>query len=177
MAHRDISPSNIFLNQENKPRLLHVGLMKGFKGEETRDGSEFYAAPEILGNTVINKSDIWSLGVVFAHLLQTPEERISQILFQGDTSDMLQQMINLTCDSNDQIETTKIYFAKPELLDKMKITEKQDLSKKICRANQDELDLLNRMLRFLPNKRETAEELLKHPYFKKHVPNIENFVF
>lgn len=183
MAHREICPSSILLTpSDKKARLAHVGLMKGFNERDPLDGNEYFAAPELFGNAILQVSDIWSLGVVFAHLLQTFEERTASPLFRGstdgDVQSILQAMIDLTCSSNAEIDQmcSQYAYEKQDVFKGLQLGPKQTLSSRICRANADELDLLGKMLQFVPSKRATAEALLKHDYFKKNVPNLDTIV-
>ena len=80
VIHRDIKPSNILLDKEGRPFLTDFGISKLFSGlsiGQTLAGfwSPGYAAPEQqAGQPASFKSDIYSLGAVFYHLLsgQTP---------------------------------------------------------------------------------------------------------
>ena len=80
VIHRDIKPSNILLDKDGRPFLTDFGISKLFTGlsvGQTLAGfwSPGYAAPEQqAGQPASFKSDIYSLGAVFYHLLsgQTP---------------------------------------------------------------------------------------------------------
>lgn len=70
--------------------------MKGIKGVELCVG-EMFSAPELFGCTVGFASDMWSLGVVFAHLLQTPEEREVRTKFAKFTNSLINYNIVHAC--------------------------------------------------------------------------------
>lgn len=122
MVVRDLRPQQILLDQDESPKLIHLGVMRSLLGtaesEPTEDGRvpfyasqvthyQVYAAPEIFGRVVKGSSDIWSLGVTFLTLLQSPTERqvfvtdsvstYQKPLFYGQTStQILQSMIEVT---------------------------------------------------------------------------------
>ena len=75
VIHRDIKPSNILLNEDGRPFLTDFGISKLFTElsiGQTLAGfwSPGYAAPEQqAGQPAAFKSDVYSLGAVFYHLL------------------------------------------------------------------------------------------------------------
>jgi len=78
IIHRDIKPSNILIDRQHKPVLTDFGIAKILDLGETLDltvtgvgmGTPEYMAPEHgLGKKVDERSDIYSLGVVFYELV------------------------------------------------------------------------------------------------------------
>ncbi len=95
VIHRDLKPSNIFIHHEDgqiKVKLLDFGIalimeLRAIKGEEEVSGTFGYMSPEatgILDNRIDERSDLYSLGVVFYHLLTGkapfPGSNMSQII-------------------------------------------------------------------------------------------------
>ena len=73
IAHRDIKPDNIFLDQYNHVKLGDFGLSCKFRNQELSShkcGSLMFCAPEILSNPEFDPfpADIWSLGITFYYM-------------------------------------------------------------------------------------------------------------
>jgi serine/threonine protein kinase/tetratricopeptide (TPR) repeat protein len=75
LVHRDIKPANIIYTRDRQIKILDFGLAKlvdtaGTETENERSGTIYYMSPEqVQGQVVDERSDIWSLGVVFYELL------------------------------------------------------------------------------------------------------------
>lgn len=76
MIHRDIKPGNIMLSYKDEVKLLDLGLSKILNNKNDEDngvivGTPIYMSPEqfISSNTVDHRSDMYSLGATFFHLI------------------------------------------------------------------------------------------------------------
>ncbi len=68
VLHRDLKPGNIMIDSRGEPHITDFGLaaMVGIEGDEVRNGTPAYMAPEQLeGREVSVQSDIYALGLVF----------------------------------------------------------------------------------------------------------------
>lgn len=67
ISHGDIKPDNILLDKDFNPKLTDFGFCRTtlIAGDESKKGTIYYAAPELLVHGDFNtlKSDIWSIGI------------------------------------------------------------------------------------------------------------------
>lgn len=175
IIHKDLCLENVLISSEGEAKLLHVGLMKknNIMVEFSENGL-VYSAPELFLEKVTPLCDIWSCGLIFAYLLQTKSERIQYQLFSGRSiSQVLKSISEISSPTLYEIEEyLKIINTEKEIKDLfISVSEKKisTISSKISQAPNEAIDLLKRMLEFLPNRRITLRECLNHVYFKKYL--------
>ena len=148
--------------------------------------SRWYRAPEIILLTkhYTHAVDMWSIGCIFAELLQTfagpPDQR--RALFPGKTSFPLSspEDISVCNDPSDQLNIIFDIIGTPSIediqmvenetaksyLSQLKQKESKCFKTIFSYANDEEIDLLERLLQFNPTKRITAKSTLLHSYFR-----------
>ena len=102
VAHLDIKPENIIIQNNSRVRLIDFGSAhlinnssQNLHPSEKLVGTTDYASPEIMNDYFHNKSDIWSIGIVF-YLLCTgtlPEKLPVDIRFMPEISHLINSML------------------------------------------------------------------------------------
>lgn len=167
ILHRDLKPQNLLIDRSNERlKLADFGLARAF-GIPVRQYTHevitlWYRAPEILlgAQHYSTAVDLWSIGCIFAEMVnQKP-------LFPGDSEiDQLFKIFQIRSTPNEEN-----YPGVSQLPDYKNIFpqwRRQDLSTivpTLCPAGQD---LLDRLLEYVPNKRISAKEALRHEYFNE----------
>ena len=172
--HRDMKPENLLLTR-NKLKIADFGLAREIRSVPPYTeyvSTRYYRAPEcILKSTNYNSPiDIWALGCIMAEMYLHP-----QPLFCGaNEKEVLFKICSVlgtpTHDVwNDGIRQANIIGMK------FPTCAGTELEKIIPEASSEAIDLMKSMLKWDPNKRATAKNLLKHPFFTNHI--IDNFFY
>ncbi|KNH07279.1 mitogen activated protein kinase [Perkinsela sp. CCAP 1560/4] len=173
IAHRDIKPQNILVNENCDAVLCDFGLAREISESEMTVYVEtrWYRAPElIMGLTVYDeKVDIWSLGCVMAEMMMDVRARFP--LWRGanakDQLDKILFTLGVPSEKSMQSLTSSAAFA---YLSKMRshamVPKNSQLATKLAPGtNPQAVDLVNKMLSVLPKDRISAAECLRHPFF------------
>eukprot|EP01080_Neovahlkampfia_damariscottae_P008837 gene8837-785_t len=174
--HRDLKPSNVLLTGELDVRICDLGLARGLNLGESDDQhmstyyvvTRWYRSPELVMS--YEKSykalDMWSIGCIFAELLQKPKRRP---LFPGmETLEQLKLILNTL--GKQKFEDIKGVpnaknFVKQYAKNEKKAWNEIPFLKHI--SDESTLDLLDALLTFNPEKRISVEDALRHPYFRE----------
>lgn len=149
VAHLDIKPSNILITEEGSIGLTDFGNARRFGIPVTTYdyiySTYIYSPPEVLREHIINineeKSflavDIWAIGCTFAYLLSKKNIFVGKVPL-----DIYKSIINI-----------------------IRSVSEKSWQIIIPHITNEQADLLDRLLRFLPNERISTLEALNHSYF------------
>ena len=183
VLHRDLKPSNLLVNSECDLKIGDFGLARILQSDEQSEflseyvATRWYRPPEVLLNyTSYGPSlDVWSVGCILAELI------LRKPLFPGQsTTNQISTIINLLgspseedleeCPNRNARRFVKGLGTKPK-------TPWRHIFRG-CDYDKDEIDILDKMLTWNPNKRISVEDALSHPFFESlHDPFDEPVTF
>lgn len=167
VLHRDLKPANLLINKDNILKIADFGLARGYgipvKNYTNEVVTLWYRPPDVLlGNKTYGTTvDIWSIGCIFAEMVT------GKPLFMGTKAqDQLKKIFKIKGTPTENYASSlrdypewgvngNTFDEYPEI----------DLKKIIPDLDSDGIDLLNKCLILEPEKRISAEEALKHPFF------------
>jgi serine/threonine protein kinase len=168
--HRDLKPENMLVNGE-KVKIADFGLAREIRSLPPYTdyvSTRWYRAPEcILKSTNYNSPvDIWAIGCIMAEMYN-----FKPLFFGNTEKEVLFRMCAVLGTPTNSNWSEGIQLGKKIDL-KFPVSTGVPLSQIIPDASKDALDLLSEMLRWDPNKRGTANNLLQHSFFTKFpIPN------
>lgn len=189
VIHSDLKPENIMLKTLDRAGVKIIDFGSSSKGTEIQfkcAQSRYYRAPEVLlGLPYNNRIDVWSLACILV------EMHTGRPLFPGSNSyDQMRKIVNLrgfpTLNMIRNSQKASQYF---NIADKVTMLEpnnpknskptsigefikKYGLWHEDYIAMQSFLDLIDKMLQIEPNKRISAQEALRHPFFFTMYPAL-----
>jgi serine/threonine protein kinase len=166
IMHRDLKPANILVNKDGTIKICDFGLARARTWNETRAYSLevvtlWYRAPEILlGNRrYTEKIDIWSAGAVLVELM------LLEPMMAGDSElDQLQHIMRKVGKPDESNWPGVSDLPNYKAIELQQVAE-PILPKMLAGMDEQFVDLVTRMLSLDPEKRPSAREALKHPFF------------
>lgn len=180
VMHRDIKPANILLNSNCKIKLCDFGMAKpyvpSFYNEVTPSQTntcnvvtKWYRSPEILFQfDDYNMScDVWSFGCVLAEAL------LRQPLFRGkNETEQVQLIIDFL--GKPSREFIKRIELSVQAIINSSVNFPQNLALFFPMVDSHGVDLFRRIFTYNYNQRISAEEVMKHPFFKEEFDLEQN---
>jgi len=163
--HRDIKPENILIINDHV-KLADLGSCRGTKGEHPYTeyiSTRWYRSPECLmtDGYYDQMMDIWGAGCVMYEILTLVP------LFPGKNElDMIHRIHNvLGTPAQEILDRFKSHASHMEFNFPQKTG--TGLEKLLPHASADCIDLLKQLLTYDPERRITADQVLKHEYFRE----------
>eukprot|EP01013_Petalomonas_cantuscygni_P013023 TRINITY_DN2713_c0_g1_i2.p1 TRINITY_DN2713_c0_g1~~TRINITY_DN2713_c0_g1_i2.p1 ORF type:complete len:344 (-),score=62.54 TRINITY_DN2713_c0_g1_i2:254-1285(-) len=172
VMHRDLHPANVLLSLDNDVKLCDFNLCREEAPPESDTEltdyvtSRWYRAPELVmqWRHYTRAVDLWSAGCLLAELYR------GSPLFRGSTFyQQLDAIVHVvgrpSSEEIDEIGTPaarKYLFMNPDFTN----LRLRPLKDHVPNASPAALDLLSKLLQFVPSKRITVDEALRHPFFQ-----------
>jgi serine/threonine protein kinase len=169
--HRDLHPANVLLSLDNDVKLCDFNLCREEAAPESDleltdyVTSRWYRAPELVmqWRHYTRAVDLWSAGCLLAELYR------GSPLFRGSTFyQQLDAIVHVigrpSAEEIDEIGSPaarKYLFMNPDFVN----LRLKPLKDHVPNASPAALDLLSKLLQFVPSKRISVEEALRHPFF------------
>jgi serine/threonine protein kinase len=170
VIHRDLKPQNLLVNANCDLALCDFGLSRGVS-DSIDDGlteyvvTRWYRAPELLcdSSTYGKMVDIWSVGCIFAEMMYRKP------FFKGSNPHHQLEVIcsKLGTPPIDRMDFVTHPKAREAVLESKRHA-KRPLGDFFPEGtNPVALDLLEKLLVFVPDERITVEDALNHPYLSE----------
>jgi len=173
--HRDLKPENLLVNGE-KVKLADFGLAREIRSIPPYTdyvSTRYYRAPEcILKSTNYNSPmDIWAVGCIMAELYT-----FKPLFYGSSEKEVLFRIASVIGTPNSSNWAEGLQLAKKlDVKFPATLSNCTTLSQMIPEASKEAIDLMHEMLKWDPNKRATAINLLQHPFFTNYpIPNRIN---
>ena len=175
VLHRDLKPQNLLINKDNIVKIGDFGLARGYgipvKNYTHEVVTLWYRPPDVLlGNKTYGTTvDMWSIGCIFAEMVT------GKPLFAGNTeTDQLKKIFQIRGTPNEK------YAPQLKELPEWGVGDnnfedfpEKDFKELFPNLDAEGIDLLKKFLQLEPDKRISAEEALKHPFFDDLMANIK----
>lgn len=167
VLHRDLKPQNLLISKDNIMKIGDFGLARGYgipvKNYTHEVVTLWYRPPDVLlGNKTYGTTvDMWSIGCIFAEMVT------GKPLFTGkNDADQLTKIFKIKGTPNENYASALKDFPEWGANEgNFENYPEQDIKNIVKNLDDEGIDLLQKFLQLEPEKRISAEEALKHPFF------------
>jgi cyclin-dependent kinase len=175
VLHRDLKPQNLLITKDNIVKIADFGLARGYgipvKNYTHEVVTLWYRPPDVLlGNKTYGTTvDMWSIGCIFAEMVS------GKPLFTGNSeSDQLKKIFEIKGTPNDNYASSLKELSEWGVGDNnFQNYPEKNMKELFPNLDSEGLDLLQKFLQLEPEKRISAEEALKHPFFDDILPTVK----
>ncbi len=175
VLHRDLKPQNLLISKDNILKIGDFGLARGYgipvKNYTNEVVTLWYRPPDVLlGNKTYGTTvDMWSIGTIFAEMVT------GKPLFTGNSeNDQLKKIFAIMGTPTENYASSLREL--PEWgvgENNFEINSPKDFKELFPNLDTEGIDLLQKFLQLEPDKRISAEEALKHPFFDDILPTVK----
>lgn len=164
VLHRDLKPGNIAVNPNLEVRILDFGMAR-VSAEDMTDfvGTLWYRAPELLfcWDQYTKAIDMWSVGCILAELI------LGRALFPSTHSlNQLELVLNFTGKPSDEFISGIRDSGALQYVERYPYPKECSFQQRFPGVDPVAVDLMEKMLEMIPDKRITADEAMNHPYLR-----------
>ena len=175
VLHRDLKPQNLLINKDNVLKIGDFGLARGYgipvKNYTNEVVTLWYRPPDVLlGNKTYGTTvDMWSIGCIFAEMV------LGKPLFTGNSeNDQLKKIFAIMGTPTENYAPSLREFSEWGVGDNtFEVVKPQNFKELFPNLDSEGIDLIQKFLQLEPDKRISAEEALKHPFFDDILPTIK----
>ncbi|XP_043653284.1 putative mitogen-activated protein kinase 14C [Drosophila teissieri] len=167
VVHRDLKPCNIAVNANNEVRILDFGLSR-LCAENMTDfvGTLWYRAPEtlFLRGQYTKAIDMWSVGCILAELIS------GRVLFPGeDYFHQLRCLLDVMGTPTREFVSGIGLQHSRNYVERYPLRQRCDFHHLFLGADVQAVDLMEKMLEMVPERRITAAAAMRHPYLRDFI--------
>ena len=175
VLHRDLKPQNLLINKDNILKIGDFGLARGYgipvKNYTHEVVTLWYRPPDVLlGNKTYGTTvDMWSIGCIFAEMAS------GKPLFTGNSEvDQLKKIFAIMGTPTENHAPSLKELPEWGVGDNnFEVVKPQNFKELFPSLDNEGIDLLQKFLQLEPDKRISAEEALKHPFFDDILPSVK----
>ena len=175
VLHRDLKPQNLLITKDNILKIADFGLARGYgipvKNYTHEVVTLWYRPPDVLlGNKTYGTTvDMWSIGCIFGEMVN------GKPLFTGNSeNDQLKKIFAIMGTPTENYAPSLRELPEWGVGDNNFENNKPKNFKEIFpNLDAEGLDLIQKFLQLEPDKRISAEEALKHPFFDDILPTMK----